>query len=341
MRDFVQRSSLSPFVVIGTEPGPGFAGVVYRNAPLRPSWWLSRNQRHLAAVKNALALMSPALITVHNRPKLASTLKRKMNVPVMLYLHNDISLKKGFKRTAQRRQLVDSVDAIVCVSQYLKVRLLEGTGHAGENVHVIHNGVEVKDFDGGVKDKENVILFVGRIDYEKGVIGLLEAAEEVLPEHPSWRLAVVGPTRYTDRGLENEALRALKAADEKLGNQLVYHEFLPHEQVIEWFRKAAIAVTPAIWSEPFGRTSLEAMASRCALISSSRGGLEELVGDCAAQVNPEDSAEIAGALRWLMRDACARERIGDHCFRRSRLFDVGLQADMLDRVRAELISAKS
>ena len=53
--------------------------------------------------------------------------------------------------------------------------------------------------------------------------------------------------------------------------------FLPHNKVLEIYKKSSIAVVCSRWEEPFGRTSLEASSAGCAVIISNRGGLPETI----------------------------------------------------------------
>ena len=48
--------------------------------------------------------------------------------------------------------------------------------------------------------------------------------------------------------------------------------FQSHEKVLKIFKKTSIAVACSRWEEPFGRTSLEASASGCAVIITNKGG---------------------------------------------------------------------
>ena len=53
--------------------------------------------------------------------------------------------------------------------------------------------------------------------------------------------------------------------------------FLGHDEVLKIFKKTSIAVACSRWEEPFGRTSLEASASGCAVVITNKGGLPETV----------------------------------------------------------------
>ena len=64
--------------------------------------------------------------------------------------------------------------------------------------------------------------------------------------------------------------------------------FLKHKEVLK-FIKTSIAVVCSRWEEPFGRTSLEASSSGCAVVISNRGGLPETItnGIILKNLNPE------------------------------------------------------
>jgi len=78
-------------------------------------------------------------------------------------------------------------------------------------------------------------------------------------EHRLWAEPHVAPLRrYGDR------VRLLHSA--------------PLAEVRSWMKRAAIALVPSTWAEPFGLTALEAHAAGAALVSSGRGGLREASG---------------------------------------------------------------
>jgi glycosyltransferase involved in cell wall biosynthesis len=54
----------------------------------------------------------------------------------------------------------------------------------------------------------------------------------------------------------------LHAAVAPLGERVAFAGFLPHEEIHGLFARAAIAVVPSLWEEPFGRTALEALGWR-------------------------------------------------------------------------------
>src|SRR5262249_51352820 len=88
-----------------------------------------------------------------------------------------------------------------------------------------------------------------------------------------------------------------------LGERVQIVENAPHERVRLATAEAAIALVPSIYEEPFGRTAIEAMASRSALVFSRRGGLPEVVGPAGVAIDDVSAQSIAEATLSLAQDA--------------------------------------
>ena len=50
---------------------------------------------------------------------------------------------------------------------------------------------------------------------------------------------------------------------------------MPHDKIIEYYKKSSISVVCSKWQEPFGRTAMESASCGCATITSNKGGLSE------------------------------------------------------------------
>jgi glycosyltransferase involved in cell wall biosynthesis len=72
------------------------------------------------------------------------------------------------------------------------------------------------------------------------------------------------------------------------------------------YQHATCLVYPSLY-EGFGLPPLEAMACGCPVIASRVASLPEVCGDAALYCNPEDSGDIARAIRTLMNDSVLRQ----------------------------------
>jgi glycosyltransferase involved in cell wall biosynthesis len=223
---------------------------------------------------------------------------------LILQFGNDPRGMDGSRSIDERRKLLTDCDAIVCVSDFIRRCFLDDIDDLlAHRVQVIHTGVHAAAVFPEAKEKN--IVFVGRITSDKGVLELAQALARVLPRHPEWAAEIIG-ARWFKAGVspdcyEKEVAQAASGcARIRLGG------FRPHDEVIAALRKAAIAVVPSKWDDPFPRTALEALAAGCALVCSRHGGLPE-IGAYRARFLSEVSADsLAATLEDLMSDESQR-----------------------------------
>ncbi len=130
-------------------------------------WHLGNiNVRYVAAMTPWLRRVAPALIEVHNRPEVALRLARRIPaIPVTLLLNNDPQEMRGSRTPPERVAALRLLARIMTSSSYLRGRFLEGTGAATNSVAVLPNCIDLRAVP--VREKENLILFAGRVVAEK------------------------------------------------------------------------------------------------------------------------------------------------------------------------------
>lgn len=152
-------------------------------------------------------------------------------------------------------------------------------------------------------DDEQLVFYVGRVVYEKGLHLLLDAWPRVRDTAPGARLVIAGA------GGQLDALKQ-QAWDMGLAQQVIFTGFISDDDRDRLYHVADLAVFPSIY-EPFGIVALEAMAAGCPVVVSATGGLAEVVRHEATglTVAPNDAAALAaGILATLQRPEQARER---------------------------------
>jgi glycosyltransferase involved in cell wall biosynthesis len=262
-------------------------------------------------------------------------LRRRLGeVPIALHFGNDPRRMEGSRSASERRRLLERSAAIVCVSDFIRRCFLDGIDHPlTACVHVLHTGVpRAPEFPA----KEKRIVYVGRIIPEKGVLELVQALARILPQHPDWNAEIIGarwfgggekPTSY-----ENSVVQAASPCE-----RIVLAGFRPHEEVLASFSRAAIAVVPSLWEDPFPRAALEALAQGCALVCSTRGGLPELGPERAVYLDTIAAETLAGALDRLVADDEERQRLQRRGWD-DFPFDIRHTTSLLDDLRGKLTS---
>jgi glycogen(starch) synthase len=167
-----------------------------------------------------------------------------------------------------------------------------------EQVRVVPNGVDLTHWRCGapVRDREPLVVFAGRLEYEKGVQVLLRTVPRLRRRVPGVSFVIAGTGTY-----ETE-LHAL-ARRLRLSRAVRFAGHLRDGELKELYRSAAAVAVPSIY-EPFGLVALEAAACGAPLVVSETGGLAEFAdgGRTAVPVAPEDVSGLADALTELLRD---------------------------------------
>lgn len=159
-------------------------------------------------------------------------------------------------------------------------------------------------------DRRPLVLSIGRLVPEKGVVHLLRAWPRVRAAFPAAELLIAG------EGPERAALEQL-AAQAGLDPQQVFKGRIPHEEVDALMRRAKLLVVPSIWFEAYGLTIVEAQRAGLPPVISRIGGMAELVEHerSGLLVEPRDAEALAAAILRLLGDPELYERCVAGCLR--------------------------
>lgn len=132
-------------------------------------------------------------------------------------------------------------------------------------------------------------MAVGRLDLQKGVPDLLAAAERVIPQDPTWHLALAGDGPCRNWLLDQLSERPL------LGGRV--HWLGPRDDVPGLLKSANLLVLASLW-EGMPNVVLEAMAASRPVVATAVEGTEELVlpGKTGWLVPPGDPQILSTAL---------------------------------------------
>lgn len=232
------------------------------------------------------------------------------SLPILLHRHNnyDPPHKNIIRRWIQSRRF-KSIAGIAFVSEYSRQHFIKNWGAIVScPTFVIFNGMDLSGWAPcPPSDRSSEILFVGRSIPEKGGLELAYALQQILPRYPNWRARFIIGDPDTNPPYRQELLSAL----DKVKNQTTIAFQRPWTEIQYAYEHADIAVVPSIWEEPFGRTALESMAGGAALISSTRGGLNEVVANAAYRLDTITPDSIATALIDLIEHPEKRKNLSE------------------------------
>lgn len=216
----------------------------------------------------------------------AKTLKNSYNVPIVATIHATESGRNSGIHDEQQRYINDTewmltyeAAEVIVNSNYMKGEIQRLFGLPYDKINVVANGVNLSSFNGVERDynfrrqfamdNEKIILFLGRLVYEKGVQHLISAMPKILEGYHDVKLVIAGKGGMLDE---------LKAQVEAMGiGQKVYFAgYLNGKDVQKMYKAADISVFPSTY-EPFGIVALEAMLAERPVVVSDIGGLNEIV----------------------------------------------------------------
>ena len=216
----------------------------------------------------------------------AKTLKNSYNIPIVSTIHaTEAGRNSGIHDDTQRYindtewLLTYEATEVIVNSNYMKGHVQGLFGLPFDKISVIPNGINLNNFTGidrdydfrrrFAMDNEKIILYVGRLVYEKGVQHLISAMPKILENYHDSKLVIAGKGGMIDE---------LKSQVESMGlsNKVYFTGYLNQKEVQKMYKCADVAVFPSTY-EPFGIVALEAMLAGIPTVVSDIGGLNEIV----------------------------------------------------------------
>ena len=216
----------------------------------------------------------------------AKSLKQSYNLPMVATIHATESGRNSGIHDETQRYINDTewlltyeATEVIVNSNYMKGHVQGLFGLPFDKISVIPNGINLNNFTGIERDydfrrrfamdNEKIILYVGRLVYEKGVQHLISAMPKILDHYHDSKLVIAGKGGMLDE---------LKAQVDSMGlsNKVYFTGYLNPKEVQKMYKCADVAVFPSTY-EPFGIVALEAMLAGVPTVVSDIGGLNEIV----------------------------------------------------------------
>lgn len=252
--------------------------------------WIMQLNFNLVAKANEIMAEQGKFDVIHAHDWLvayaAKTLKNSYHIPIVSTIHATEAGRNSGIHDEQQRYINDTEwmltyesSEVIVNSNYMKGELQRLFGLPYEKINVVPNGVNLSLFNGIERDynfrrkyamdNEKIILFMGRLVYEKGIQHLIAAMPKILNGYHDSKLVVCG------KGAMLDELRA-QANAMGIGNKVYFAGYMNGKDVQRMYKAADIAVFPSTY-EPFGIVALEAMLSENPVVVSDVGGLNEIV----------------------------------------------------------------
>jgi glycogen(starch) synthase len=201
--------------------------------------------------------------------------------------------------------LVRESDFLITCSASMGEEITELFGPGLAETRVIRNGIDAAAWPFAERiahDGPPRLLYLGRLEYEKGVQDAIAALPRIRRTHPGTTLTIAGDGTQRDWLAEQARKYKVVKAVEFVGR-------LDHAELVQMLHTVDAAVLPSHY-EPFGIVALEAAATGTPLVTSTAGGLGEAVihGETGVSFPPHNVAKLAAAVRTVLDDPAAAQR---------------------------------
>jgi glycosyltransferase involved in cell wall biosynthesis len=191
------------------------------------------------------------------------------------------------------------VDFFITPSEFLRSKLVE-YGVKADKIICLNNFIDSGQCNENVTEGA-YCLYVGRLDREKGVRTLIDAAMQL----KTVSLKIVGD------GSLGEELESYVDSENRNG-KIEFLGHRSHEDVMALIRNCMFLVLPSEWYENFPYAILEAFACGKPVIGSRTGGIPELVRDNETGLTFEmgNSDDLSSKMKYLMNNQSAALKMG-------------------------------
>jgi glycogen(starch) synthase len=231
-------------------------------------------------------------------------------IPMIAHVHSLEQDRSG----AGANETISSIEGagvraatrVVAVSHYTARMINQLHGIPFENIDVVHNGAyarkTVSAYREETQDDRPMVLFLGRITFQKGPDYFVEAAAKVLEQVPNARFVMAG---------NGDMLPRLQHRVHELGiaEAFEFPGFVRGTDVERLFSTAEAYVMPSV-SEPFGISALEAMSYETPVVLSRQSGASEILNH-ALKVDFWDVNRLAAQIVAILRYPELRSSIVD------------------------------
>lgn len=255
----------------------------------------------------------PLIVTLHDhglrcpkRTLLRGAKECSTGIGVQCVSCSGLSVVKRVPMAAAMRWSVPGLAAhaskFIAVSRSVAERAAE-TGVSTSKITVIPNFLDMANREPGVPLTKPIALFVGPDSLHKGRSVAIDAFRR-LPSGSATLVLVGSSTPVNMDGVVNFG-------------------FLRGAALWEQYRRASIALVPAVWPEPCPTVVLEAMAYGLPVIGSRIGGIPDLVadGNSGLLIPPNDADRLAESMQAVLTDDELRNKLSQGARSRAWEFD--------------------
>ncbi|MEI6850762.1 MAG: glycosyltransferase family 4 protein [Candidatus Saccharibacteria bacterium] len=247
-------------------------------------------KRYVKFVEKLAVSLKPDVIHAHDWLTMEAGMRAKelTSAPLIVHVHATEFDRSG---NENGNPLVHEIeyqglimaDRIIAVSGITKKIIIEKYGIPADKIEIVHNAIDVTDFDDGYQydlrtykylealksEGYTIISTITRFTIQKGLDNLIKAAAKACSKYDKLAFLLVGDGEQRD-----DLIRL--AADLGISDKIFFTGFIRGKQWRDAYSVADAFVMSSV-SEPFGLTALEAAHHGNAIILTRQSGVGEVL----------------------------------------------------------------
>jgi alpha-1,3-rhamnosyl/mannosyltransferase len=250
--------------------------------------------RHLFTLHDLTVISHPECHTIGNRVRTLSSVAEALSRGATL-----LAVSEATRREAERLLAIPPT-AMEVLPPFVNP-IYSPAGRAQDDLEVARQLGILRPF----------ALVVGSLEPRKNLSRLLDAWLQ-LPAamRSAHQLVVVGGEGWKDLGVRRRLRRMVR------DGSVVHAGFIAEGSLAALYRQTRAFVFPSI-AEGFGLPVAEAMACGAPVLTSDRSSLPEVAGEAALLVDPENTEDVAAAVRTLLEDRDLRQHLREASLERA------------------------
>jgi glycosyltransferase involved in cell wall biosynthesis len=218
-----------------------------------------------------------------------------------------LKLTSRFVSYQVESKLLKASDIVMTVSSSVAQELMEEYKLSPERIFIVGNGVDEKFFHPEKEKNEGnnrYILFVGKIDREKGVFDLLECGRHLCKEMSNISFILAGQGKDF-KTLKKEVIRV------GLQEKFILLGQVDKKKLVKLYQNATLFVFPS-YHEGLPTVILEAMSCSLPIIATNVRGNRELIshGKNGILIPSRDTKKMTETILALLNDDKMRQLLG-------------------------------
>lgn len=263
----------------------------------------------------ALNESKPDLLHFNKQIILSSTQKKRLKeaqIPLVLTVHDQysipfpINLKNRIKHQFYRFDTL--IDYFIIPSKHYYQLLIKKNI---PNIHYIPHFIDTENWMYQPRDNTaKQLLFVGRLEREKGIFLLLDTLKALVEEGGDYQLTMVGEGKQKQTLLNRINNLGLTSLVQVVG-------FKTQSELSDYYNKSSLLIVPSLKNELFGLVGIEAQASGLPVIASDLAGIKEwcIHHQTGITFKANDGKELKQQIKRVASDVFLQEKITRNAYK--------------------------